>query len=150
MKTADTAAVEFSDADFNAADEADMTVVMNGKATSWVWTFAGPGHPKTVEQSNRIARERLHRERLQEQARVNGKKWVAPEDTVEETRARNVQQIVERLVRWSPVKINGEDYPFTAENATRLLSDPRKVGLYVQALEFLAADNSFTPRSGTE
>jgi hypothetical protein len=148
MKTVDAA--EFSDSDFNAADEADMAIVVNGKITTWIWTFAGPGHPKTVDQSNRIARERLHRDRQQEQARVNGKKWVAPEETVDETRARNVQQIVERLIRWSPVKINGEDYPFTPENATKLLSDHAKVGLYIQSLEFLAADNSFTPRSETK
>jgi hypothetical protein len=149
MKTADTAAVEFSDADFNAVDEADMAVVMNCKPTTWVWTFAGPGHPRTVELENRAARERLHQERMKEQAVSNGRKWKAPDLTPDEIREKNVDWIVDRLLRWSPVKIDGQDYPFSPENARALLSDRKKVALFTQALDFLTADDSFTQRSAT-
>lgn len=131
----------------DAADEATMTVVANGALTDWSWTFSGPGHPKTVEQSNRLSRERLHEERQKEQARANGRKWKAPEETVDEVRARNVGFVVERLIGWSPVKMGGKDYPFTSENARALLLDPRKGGLLIQALEFLGEEASFTPRS---
>jgi hypothetical protein len=147
MKTADAAAVEFNDADFNAADEADMAVVMNGTVTTWVWTFAGPGHPKTVEIENRAAREQLRNQHQVEQQRLNGKKVKLPEQTVDEIREKNVDWIVDRLLRWSPVRINGDDYPFSAENARALLSDRKKVALFAQALEFLTADDSFTQRS---
>jgi hypothetical protein len=140
---------EFSFTDFEAADEADMTVVMNGKPTTWIWTFSGPGHPKTVEMENREARERLHAERMKEQTVTNGKKWKAPDQTVDEIREKNISWIVNRLVRWSPVRINGDDYPFTPENARALLADRKKVALFAQALEFLTADSSFTQRSGT-
>jgi hypothetical protein len=149
MKNEAMAPAEFSLSDFDSADEADMTVAMNGSPTTWIWTFAGPGHPKTVELENREARDRLHTERQIEQQRINGKKVKLPEQTVDEIREKNVNWIVSRLLRWSPVRINGEDYPFSPENARALLSDRRKVELFTQALEFLAADASFEKRSAT-
>jgi len=56
-------------------------------------------------------------------------------------------QIAERLVGWSPVKIDGKEYQFSVENARALLIDPRRVGLLTQALEFLSDLGSFTKRS---
>ncbi|RUU37225.1 branched-chain amino acid ABC transporter [Mesorhizobium sp. M6A.T.Ca.TU.002.02.2.1] len=133
----------------DALDEAPMNVVINGKVTTWVWTFAGPGHEKTVEQTNRIARQRLHEEARKEQAVVNGKKWIAEEPTPDEVREKNVNWIVGRLLGWTPVKIDGEMLTYSEDAARKLLADPRKSAIYVQALEFLAADTSFTPRSAT-
>lgn len=132
--------------DFAAADTAEMTVVLNGRPTDWKWTFAGPGHPKTVDQSNRIAREALHTQKMQSQARVNNKKWVAPEDDVEVVRARNVDHVVERLLGWSPIEIGGTAYPFTSENARALLAKPSNQALLTQAYEALGDDAFFTKR----
>lgn len=136
--------------DFSAADTADMTVTVNGKLTNWVWTFAGPGHPKTVEQTNKAARERLHEARQQEQARVNGKKVKLPEESVEDVRARNVNFVVDRLIGWSPVRIGGQDYPFTPDNARKLIGDPGRISLLTQALEFISDDQAFTRRSAAD
>lgn len=133
----------------NAVDQAEMTVVYNGQPLDWTWTFAGPGHEKTIAQNNRIAREQLARDRLKEQAATNGKRWKAPEVTPEERRADNVRYVLERLLGWSPVTMAGADYPFSEENARKVLSDPKKAWLYQQALEFLQDDNSFTGRSAT-
>ena len=38
--------------DFDSADTADMLVShpVTGEPTAWVITFAGPGHPKTIDQ----------------------------------------------------------------------------------------------------
>jgi hypothetical protein len=135
--------------DFDAADESDMTVELNGKLTTWIWTFAGPGHDRTVAQSNRLSRERLHRDREQEASRVNGRKWKADEDTPDEMRQRNVGFVVERLLRWTPIKLNGEELAFSSEAASKLLGDPRKVSLLTQALEFLGEQKSFIRRSAT-
>lgn len=142
-------AAEFSASDFDALDEARMTVMMRGKPTTWVWTFAGPGHPRTIEQTSRMARERLQEQRLKEQAQVNGKKWKAADESEDEVRARNIRWVVERLLGWSPVVIDGAELPFSQEAAEQLLKDPRKVALFSQAVEFLSADDSFTQRSAT-
>lgn len=140
---------EFSLDDFASADTADMVVMVGGRPTSWIWTFAGPGHPRTIEQSNRQSRQRLQDDRLKQQAVVNGKKWKAPDETVETIRERNIADIVERLLGWSPVKIDGQDVPFSPEKAKELLSDRRRASLLLQAIEFLADDQAFTKRSET-
>ena len=41
--------IEIDLADIDAADESEMVVTNNGKLTTWVWTFAGPGHPNPME-----------------------------------------------------------------------------------------------------
>lgn len=138
---------EFGGDDFDAYDEARMIVRVGGKPTGWTWIFAGPGHPKTVAQSNRLGRERLAEDAAKEQARVNGKKWKAPDESVDEVRERNIKWVTERLIGWSPVKIAGEMVEFSEDAARRLLSDPRKSDLLVQAIDFLSADMSFTKRS---
>ncbi|MBN9333482.1 hypothetical protein [Devosia sp.] len=132
---------------FAGADIATMDVVVAGKPSGWLWQFAGPGHPKAVDQANRTARERLHKDKLIEQAQVNGKKWVAPEQTPADVRSSNVTYVIERLVGWSAIRIDGTDFAFTEANARMLLEDPKRVGVLAQAMEFLAADSSFTKRS---
>jgi hypothetical protein len=141
--------IEIDISDIDAADEAEMTVTVNGKLTTWIWTFAGPGHPKTIALSNRLSRDRLQREREIERARTNGKQWKPEVETPDEIRAKNVSTVVERLLRWSPAKLDGEILPFSPEAATKLLSDPRKISLLLQALEFLGDDKAFTKRAAT-
>lgn len=133
----------------DAADESVMQVVVNGEPVDWHWRIAGPGHPKTIEQSNKLAKERLRREKEQEQARINGKRWKAPDETVDEVLERNVNLVVDRLLGWSPVTMDGKDYPFSVENARALLLDRRKGQLLIQALEFLGDEQSFGKRSAS-
>lgn len=132
--------------EIDSIDTADMTVYVNGRATTWVWTFAGPGHPKAIELSNRVARERLRREADQEQARVNGKKWKADEETPEDMAKRNADYVVGRLLGWSDVMMGGKPFPFSPDNARALLIDPKKGALALQALEFLGDQKSFMKR----
>lgn len=149
MSDKTTAPAAFDLSDLDASDEAVMEVYANGKPTGWLWTFAGPGHPKSIEQGNRLAKERLRKEAAQEQAVINGKKWKADEETVDEALARNVRIVTDRLLGWSPIQMGGKDYPFTQENANALLMDRRKGQLLIQALEFLGDEKSFTPRSAS-
>lgn len=139
--------LEIDFGDLDGRDEAEMTVVVGGKPTDWTWTFSGPGHPQTVAQSNRIARDELNKQHLIEQARANGKKFKGERQTPDELLVDNVSYVLERLLRWSPVKLSGADYPFTAENARALLMDRKKGALLQQAVDFLLDDNSFTKRS---
>lgn len=140
-------AEDFDLSALDAADEAVMTVQANGK--DWKWTFAGPGHPKGIAQSERLSRERLHEDRMKEQAAVNGRKWKAPEVSPDESRARQAKFVIERLIGWSPIKVDGSLFTFTEDRALKLLMEPRKTALLIQALEFLGDDRSFTMRSET-
>lgn len=134
--------------DLDAADTAEMTVLANdGTLTKWIWTFAGPGHSVAIAQATRLARERLHEDAQKEQARVNGRKWKAPEETVDQVRAKNVEFVVERLVGWSGASRAGKPFAFSAENAREVLMDRRKSGLLTQALEYLGETSSFTQNS---
>lgn len=134
---------KFNINDINASDEGKMVVTSRGRPTDWVWTFAGPGHPKTIAANDRIARERLNESREQQQQRLNGKKVKIDSETPAEARAEQVQVVVERLLDWTEADINGEPYPFSEENATQLLLDPRKSGLLLQCLEYLGDEKSF-------
>ena len=51
------------------------------------------------------------------------------------------------MVGWSAVEIGGKDFPFTAENAIDFLSHPKRIGVLTQAMEFLASERAFSPRS---
>lgn len=145
---AQAAPATFDIDDLDAADTADMTVLDgNGRLTQWVWTFAGPGHPQTIAQGNRLARERLHEDSQKEQARVNGRKWKGVEETVDQVRAKNINFIVERLTDWRGATRGGRDFPFSPEAAREILSDRRKGALITQSLEFLGEAASFTQSS---
>lgn len=147
------AAAAVDDFDLSELDTVDEDVMVvrrkDGSETGWKWTFAGPGHPKSIEQSNRLAKERLRKEKAQEQAVINGKKWKAEDETPEEALDRNVRIVTDRLLGWSPIKMNGEPFPFTIENANAILKDRRKSHLLIQALEFLGDDAAFSGRSAT-
>ena len=150
MENAAAAAVpEFSLGDLDAADEASLNMVIGGTPSGWFWTFAGPGHQRTIDQTNRLSKERLHRDAEIERKRNNGKQWKPEVESPEDVRARNVAFVVERLIRWSPVKIAGALLEFSPAAATAFLLDPRKGTFLAQAIEFLADDKSFTQRSAT-
>ena len=148
MENAAAAAVpEFSLADLDAGDEAVLNVMVGGVPSGWLWTFAGPGHQRTIEQNNRLSKERLRLDAEIERKRNNGKQWKPEIESPDAVRARNVAFVVERLIRWSPVKIEGALVEFSPAVATEFLSDHRKGTFLAQAIEFLADDKSFMQRS---
>lgn len=137
-------------------DEAIMlvTVPLAEGSTSWQWQMASPSHPKGVAQKNRISRESLKKAAEQEQSRVNGRKYKAEIETPEQVDRSNVEFIIERLLGWSPkldngedVKVGGELFPFSEDNARKLLMMPKMWRLRNQAIEFIIDENSFTKRS---
>src|SRR5690606_18125659 len=133
---------------FEASDTGKMQVLdASGNPTNWVWEFAGPGHPKTEALHNRFARERRRKQQQIEQAQVNGRKWKAEQEDPAELRAKNIVDLVERLVGWSEVIIGDKPFPFSPENAIEFLSHPKRVGVLAQAMEFVASEKAFTPRS---
>lgn len=133
---------DFDISALDAADEGVMTVFMRGKPTPWKWTFAGPGHPQTLALHERKHRERLKEERELFDARSHGEADPAADETLEQVRLRNVNNIVDRLIGWTSVKLDGAVLEFSADNARTVLLDERK-GLYIQALRFIGNEASF-------
>lgn len=136
---------------FQDADTAEMVVnhPRTGEPTTWKITFAGPGHPATVALADRIARKNAKDAREKEMARVNGRKWRGEDVPVEQRRRENAEHFAARMISWTPVRINGEDYPFTPENAVKLLLDPNYGRLFTQIVEFLADEDAFSKSSAT-
>jgi hypothetical protein len=133
-----------------SADEADLEILdADGAGTGWIWTFAGPGHPATIEADRRQSQRFLEREAEKERAQVNGRKWKGEAPKVEDRRAEGIAYIAARLLRWTDMTMNGEPYPCTPENVRALLGNPVMPTLYEQANTFLLADKSFSKRSVT-
>ncbi len=131
-----------------STDEADLEIVdLDGNKTGWVWTFGGPGHPATIAIDNEQNARFIQRENSKERAHANGRKWKGSDDTAEELRARSVNYIVARLLRWSDMVMGGQPFPCTPDNARKLLSDRRMGVVYDQANTFLIEERSFTKRS---
>lgn len=141
---------DFDLAALDARDEADLAIrhPTTNAVTTWIWTFYGPGHPKTVELADRISRQALHKQAAQRQAQVNGKKWKEEERTPDEVLTENVNSVVERTKSFTPVKINGEEMKFSPDAARNVLMDPKKGWLLRQIMDFLADEASFIQPSG--
>ncbi len=131
-----------------AADEAELQILDgDGRKTGWTMTFAGPSHPVTVAIDNEQNAMYVAREQAKDRARTNGRKWKGDDDTPEELRERAINYIATRLLRWSPMTMDGADFPCTPENVRKLLADRRFGLVYDQANSFLIEEKSFTKRS---
>jgi hypothetical protein len=146
-----TADTEFDLVALDARDEADLAIrhPITDAPTTWVWTFYGPGHPKTVEVANRVSRDALRELAAQKQARVNGKKWKEEDQTIDQIRADNVDNIVARTKSFTPVNLGDGKIEFSAQKAKELLLDRKKGWLFTQVIDFLRADESFIQPSAT-
>lgn len=148
-KPAPDAVVEFDLDDLAAIDQAELTIkTRDGRPTGWVWTIAGPGHPKTIALNERLTKENFARSKAQEIARVNGKKWAPADDDADDIIRRTAENLAERVLGWTPIKFHGEDYPYNTANVVALFLDPaRGDTLVTQLAEFVADEKSFMKRS---
>jgi hypothetical protein len=130
---------------------ADLPIVhpVTGNPTNWIWTLAGPSHPKTVEASNIAARDALNLQRQREQAIANRRKWVEPDKSPDQMRAENARSFALRVLDWTPVKMNGAEYPYSNENVIALLLNPAYGKIYNQLLDYFNSDESFMEPSET-
>lgn len=130
-----------------AADTVDLAIKHpgTGEATTWIWTIAGPGHPQTIANADKLQRQALARQRLQEQARINGKKWKGDDRDPDEIRQENAEAIAARVVGFTPVilEAGAEPVRFSPAEVVKLFLDPHFAWLYSQVLEFLGDDASF-------
>lgn len=135
----------FNLANFDMHDEVDLAIrnPSTGKPTTWIWTFYGPGHARTVELANRITRESLRELAEQRQARINGGAYEPAEVSPDDMRARNVDNIVARLKGFTAVDLGNGKLVFSAAAARDLLLDRKKGWLLTQVMEFLGSEKNF-------
>jgi hypothetical protein len=143
--------VEFDLSAVDALDEG-VLVIKHPKTlepTGWIWTFYGPGHPVTIELSSRVAGAALKKAAARRQAQANGKKWKEDEESLEEIRAENVDNIVTRTKGFTPIKLDGQMIEFNADAARKLLLDRKKGWLLEQIAEYLRDEANFIQPSAT-
>lgn len=128
----------------------EITAPGSSESTGWIVEFAGPSHAKTVAWSNEAARKALRKAQSNEQQQLNGRKVKVDERTPEEVKKENVQWVVSRIVNWSPVEVLGKTYTFSDESALELLLKPEMGWAFVQMVNFLTAEESFTKDSATK
>ncbi|MER8762894.1 hypothetical protein [Mesorhizobium sp. M0968] len=145
--------------DIETGDIADITsfvptentvlpiLTQDGRPTGWKWTLCAPGNPKAVAFADDQARRNLHKQKLIEQAQVNGKKYQSEENTPEQARRENVGWIIARVIDFTPVKLFGEVYTFSDKTAEDLLIKPELGFVLTQVSEALNADKLFTKTS---
>lgn len=131
-----------------AVNTGTLTVLhpVTGEPTNWTITLAGPEHPVTEAISDEIVSENDARQRQQEQARVNGKKWKAP-DEGEAARKKTTERLARRILGWTPVTFDGVAFDYNAINAFRLVDEGKFLPVAKQVIDFLNDDASFTKRS---
>lgn len=147
--------------DFSAMvpeDVAVLEITMPGELeneripTGWKITFAGPAHPKTVAWNDAQATVGLRKSAAIEAQVRNGRKVKADDTTLEEQRQQNAQWILARVIDWTPMRapwIQEQPIKPTDPVAAKFLLDPKTSGAFVQMVEFLTAEKSFTKRSAT-
>lgn len=137
--------------DLAATDTGELTIVspVTGEPTTWVWTLAGPGHPITVAQADKASREALKLEQQRAHAAAAGKKFREPEITLEERKERNARFFADRVLGWTPVTIRGEPYPWSVDNAVKLLLNPAYGRIYGQLAEYFLSETAFTKPSAS-
>jgi hypothetical protein len=135
----------------DAQDEGELLIKhpKTLEPTGWTWTFYGPGHPVTMELSNRVAGAALKKAAARRQAQANGKKWKEDEESLEQIRVENVDSIVTRTKNFTPIKLDGQIIEYSPEAAKRLLLDRKKGWLLEQIAEFLREEANFIQPSAT-
>lgn len=133
------------------ADTSVLEILKPGgtEGTGWRITFAGPGHPKTVAWTTEQSRRNLRKEAQRDAQRENGRKIKPDDRDPDDVRRENVGWVVSRIIDWTPVKLGGPPIAFSEAAAMDLLMKPEMGWAYVQMVDFLADERSFTRRSAT-
>ncbi|MCA3248591.1 MAG: hypothetical protein ING19_20845 [Azospirillum sp.] len=94
-----------------------------GKPTTWRVSVAGPGHPASA--AARAKADQRQQALEAKRAAAIHRNEAPPAADFAEAREFYADQLAMRIVGWSPVRFSGEDFAYTAENARRLLTEPR-------------------------
>jgi hypothetical protein len=140
---------DLSDVDARDEGELDIRHPKTDAPTGWMWTFYGPGHAATIAIANRVADAALRKAAARRQAQINGRKWKEDEESLEQLRAENVDNIVARTKGFTPIKLDGQVIESSPEAAKQLLLDRKKGWLLDQIADYLRDQANFIQPSAT-
>jgi hypothetical protein len=135
--------------DLQTADTAELDIKhpITGLSLGWAWLIAGPGHPQTLANIERLQRQALAEQRRRDQARINGKKWKGDDKDPDEIRAENAANVAARIIGFPNARINGEELVFSQDKVVEIFLNQKLSWIYAQVLEFLTDDAAFFPDS---
>lgn len=107
---------------------------VTGQPTGWEITIAGPTHPKTVALNAKI------NARIRAQVTSQQRGVEIADDVIRE---QNVRDVCDRILDWTHITLNGEDFPFSEGNAYDLLINSKNSKLFNQITEFMFGETSF-------
>lgn len=140
----------FDIADLATGETAEMAInTSSGAPTTWVWTIAGPGHPAAIKADREASDEARREELVKEKARINGRKYNPDFIDSAEQQRRNALYFAKKVLAWTPVRINGAEFPYSPASVTKILLDPNYQIVYRQLLDFLTDERSFMKPSST-
>lgn len=105
----------------------------DGNETAWRIELAGPGHAATTAFNDTRANLARKREFERQAAERKGKVWVPPPSA--DLNAEFAAQFAPRILGWSPVKLGGTAFEYSAENAHRVMVDPALAFVASQIVE---------------
>lgn len=115
----------------------------SGQDTGWKITLAGPSHPQVIEFADEQAKSGLQKQRLIEQAQVNGKKYHAEEKSPDQARRESIRWVTRRIIGWTPVKIGDKVWEYSQPNAEELFIKPELGAVLSQLTEAIGEDKRF-------
>jgi hypothetical protein len=115
--------------------------------TTWEWKIAGPTHQKTMDLSDAALRRVLSRSQQQEEARINGKKWDQPAESIADVRRKWAEDLAARVTDFSPVDFGNGPIEYSPEKTVELLLDRERFWIGDQVQGWVSELSTFIPDS---
>ena len=91
----------------------------SGQPSGWIVELMGPGHPQTEAINAELRRFRAAQRLEQQQAERKNRPY---QEDDEATAAFFEEWFAKRLIGWSAVSFNGQDFPANAENKRKIFA----------------------------
>ena len=145
----DTAVFDLTSYVYQDTAEFNLPSPRDGKPTGWVWTLAGPAHPKTISAIEaKWRRDQAERDR-QTKARIAAAEKGQPDPTFEISVAKIIEQqaqeIAPRVLGFTTFKMQGdaESTEYNPDAVLRILIDMRLAWVRNQIARRLESDANF-------
>lgn len=121
----------------------------SGVPSTWMWTFAGPGHPATerareASYGDMTARQRARQQKVQD-ALDAGREPPVFTDTLKDIRASEVALLAPRVLDFTPVMMSGTVTEYSPDAVTAILMNPKLDWVYQWVRGRLGSLDAFFP-----